>query len=54
MDSLTRDELLEIIISLDNEAYSESQNGNNERADKVRNLKWKVFAIYAEREKAAA
>jgi hypothetical protein len=51
MDSLTRDELLNIIIALDNEAASNEDTGE---AAKFRNLKWKVFAIYAEREKAAA
>lgn len=50
MDSLTRDELLNIIIALDNEAAS---NDNAQEADKFRKLKWKVFALYAEAEKEA-
>lgn len=48
---LTADELLEIIVSLDNEAYHEAQNGHNERADRVRSLKWKVFALMVEMQK---
>lgn len=48
MDSLTRDEMLNIIIALDNEAAS---NDNPKEAEAFRKLKWKVFALYAEQEK---
>lgn len=49
---LTADELLEIIVALDNESYHEHELGHNERADRVRSLKWKVFALMVEVQKA--
>lgn len=51
MDTLTRDELLNIIIALDNEAAS---NDNVKEAQMFRSLKWKVFALYTEREEKIA
>lgn len=50
---LTKEELLEIIVSLDQESYRESEKGRTERADMLRELKWKVFKMMSELEQRA-
>lgn len=49
MENLTRDELLDLIVSLDNEAARDTI-----RADALRTLKWKIFALLVHSEKASA
>lgn len=41
--ALSYNDMIDIVVALDNEAYRESQNNNMAYADKIRNLKWKVF-----------
>lgn len=49
MDKLTAAELLEIIVSLDNEAARDVK-----RSSKLRDLKWRVFQLMVKAEKEAA
>lgn len=52
--ALSKDDYLEVVVALDQEAYRESQNNHAARADKLRDLKWKVFALMVKAEKEAA
>lgn len=49
MENLTREELLDLIVALDNEAARDTV-----RADALRNLKWKLFAMMVKLEREAA
>ena len=51
MDTLTRDELLDILVALDNQACNCDTNAESER---FRNLKWKLFPLLVKAEKEAA
>lgn len=51
MSKLTYDELISIVVALDNEACS---CDDTKEADKLRTLKWKVFALAVEVKKEAA
>lgn len=50
--TLSRDELLNIIVALDNESYHEYELDHKEQSDKLLKLKWKVFQIMTEITKA--
>lgn len=54
MESLTRDEVLNIIVALDNESYHEWENNHQEQSNRLRDLKWKMFKILTEMEKSNA
>lgn len=46
--NLTRDELLNIVVALDNESYHEHEQGHEEQSEKLLKLKWKVYALMTE------
>ena len=48
MDRFHPDDILDMIVALDNEAYNNHIKGDNKQADKYRALKWKLFRLYTE------
>lgn len=54
METLSRNDYLEIIVALDNEAAREAGNGNKVMVDRLTSIKWKMFALMVQSEKEAA